>query len=93
MVVIGYKPWIVRRLGMAFTTLILVVVGQHGALTFARVDRAPHITRVPALSGDMRLADVRLPNPSRGPTAQDPLHAPRVPMASAAPGQRWNAIL
>jgi hypothetical protein len=95
MVVIGYKPWLVRRLGMVFTTLVLVVVGEHGALIFARVNQVPDFTQVPAVLGDVRLADPRLLNPSRGPTAQDPLYAPTVPIASATPGQgeRWSPIL
>jgi hypothetical protein len=98
MIVVGYKPWLVRHLGVAFVSLILVIIGQHEALTYTRAERAPIFAHhhVPVLSG-AQLGDVRLANPGGGATGREPPNTPTVPMASGAQGggdgDRWTAIL
>jgi len=97
MTVVGYRAWLVRHLGMAFVSLILVIVGQHAALIYTRAEHPPFFSRrdIPTLSG--QYADVRLVSPGGGATSREPPNSREMPFASGAPGggdgDRWSAML
>jgi hypothetical protein len=97
MTVVGYRAWLVRHLGMAFVSLILVIVGQHAALIYTRAEHAPFSSQrdIPTLSE--QYADVRLVSPGGGATSREQPDSREVPFASAAPGggdgDRWSAML
>lgn len=99
--VIGYRPWLVRHIGAVLVSLVLVVVGQHGALTINRAEYLPHVTLRPIdpAFSPMSLADVRIPNLGRGPTGPLPIRTMQMVTGSAAvaPGDgdedRWSVLL
>lgn len=103
--VVGYRPWLVRHIGVLLVSLILVVAGQHEALTWGRAERAPVVRaqQEPFFSG-LQFADVRIPNPARGPTGPEPPQRVTMPLASGARvsdgptgdsdgGDRWSVML
>jgi hypothetical protein len=99
-IVIGYRPWLVRHIGAMLISVVLVVIGQHEALTFDRAERLPHVTLPPAaLAFSPQLADVRIPNPGRGPTGPLPLRTTQTVAGSAAVAaggggdDRWSVLL
>jgi hypothetical protein len=97
-IVVGYRPWLVRHIGVVLVSLVLVIIGQHEALTYDRAERAPVFAhRHDLVLSAAQLGDVRLANPGGGATGREPPDTRTVPVASGVPGSggddRWTAIL
>lgn len=102
MVQIGYRPWLVRCVGILLVTVMLVVIAEHGVRLRDVNHDVPRIT-LPASDqafSESKLIDVRIPNPGGGPTAPlgPPGHGPvaagsAVVLESDDQDRRWSVML